>query len=167
MNEGVKYDQNKVRFDLLPAEFLFGTSEVLTYGAAKYGVRNWEKGMSWGRVFAALMRHMWAWWRGEKLDPETKMPHLWHASCCLAFLIAYEARGVGTDDRNFIPDDKQNFAPRRATYDPALSRILPERMYPQYKDDPDAVLVGESNLQKAMRAVEAAIIPEDKENHHE
>lgn len=63
------------------------------------GERNWEQGMSWGRVFAALMRHMWAWWRGEDKDPETGESHLWHAGCCIAFLIAYEARGVGTDDR--------------------------------------------------------------------
>ena len=30
------------------------------------------------------MRHLWAGWRGEKADPETGYPHLWHASCCIA-----------------------------------------------------------------------------------
>lgn len=65
----------------------------------KTGERNWEQGMAWGRPFAALMRHMWAWWRGDDKDPETGLSHLWHAACCLAFLIAYEARGAGKDDR--------------------------------------------------------------------
>jgi len=65
----------------------------------KTGERNWEHGMKWGRPFAALMRHMWAWWGGEGKDPETGMSHLWHACACLAFLIAYEARGTGSDDR--------------------------------------------------------------------
>lgn len=63
------------------------------------GERNWELGMDWSRVFGALMRHMWSWWKGEKLDPETGKSHLWHAGCCIAFLIAYEERNVGNDDR--------------------------------------------------------------------
>lgn len=63
------------------------------------GDRNWELGMNWSRVFGALMRHMWAWWGGEKVDPETGKSHLWHAGCCIAFLIAYEERKVGNDDR--------------------------------------------------------------------
>ncbi len=97
--EGRKDDAAKVRMDLFPPEAIEGISAVLTFGAAKYGDRNWERGMSWGRVFGALMRHMWAWWRGEQRDPETGMSHLWHAGCCIVFLIAYEARRTGTDDR--------------------------------------------------------------------
>lgn len=99
MNEGRKDDGEKPRYDLIPPEFLDGTARVLTYGAVKYAPRNWELGMSWGRVFAALMRHMWAWWGGQKTDAETGMPHLWHAACCLAFLVAYEQRKIGVDDR--------------------------------------------------------------------
>lgn len=99
MSEGRKNDQGKLPYHLLPPELLEGTAAVLAFGADKYAPRNWERGMAWSRPFAALMRHMWAWWRGENLDPETRMSHLWHASCCIAFLIAYEQRRVGTDDR--------------------------------------------------------------------
>lgn len=99
MTEGVKYDGDKPRYDLLPPEFLSATADILTFGAAKYGERNWELGMAWHRPFAAMMRHMWAWWAGENTDPETGKSHLWHACCCLAFLVAYEQRHVGTDDR--------------------------------------------------------------------
>lgn len=73
------------------------------------GDRNWELGMKWSRVFGAMMRHMWCWWGGKgpatksflfgELDDETGHSHLWHAACCLAFLITYEQRGVGEDDR--------------------------------------------------------------------
>lgn len=97
--EGRKDDTGKVRMDLLPPEVLFGISEVLTYGAVKYAPRNWEHGMSWGRVFGAAMRHLWAWWGGQRVDPESGLPHLHHAACCVAFLCAYEARQAGTDDR--------------------------------------------------------------------
>lgn len=97
--EGRKDDAAKPRHDLIPPELPDAVARVLTFGAGKYGERNWEQGMAWGRPFAALMRHMWAWWRGEDKDPETGMSHLWHAACCLAFLTAYEARGAGKDDR--------------------------------------------------------------------
>ena len=96
---GRKDDDGKVPLDLLAPEFLYGTAEVLKFGAQKYEAYNWAKGMKWSRVFAALMRHMWKWWSGEKLDPETGLSHLWHASCCLMFLVAYEERGTGDDDR--------------------------------------------------------------------
>lgn len=96
---GRKDDQDKLRYDLIPPELLESVADILTFGAKKYGPRNWEKGMTWGRPFAALMRHMWAWWRGEQTDPETGKSHLWHAACCIAFLIAFEARGTGQDDR--------------------------------------------------------------------
>ena len=99
MSEGVKFDGGKARFDLLPPEFLSGTADILGFGAEKYGDRNWELGMKWSRVFAALMRHMWAWWGGQKTDGESGKSHLHHTACCLAFLIAYEARSVGDDDR--------------------------------------------------------------------
>ena len=97
--EGVKFDQGKPRYDLIPPEIEEAIAKVLTFGGIKYGERNWELGMNWGRPYAALRRHMNAWWGGEDLDPETGMSHLWHAACCIAFLTTFEARGTGTDDR--------------------------------------------------------------------
>lgn len=99
MSEGVKHDQEKVRLELIPPELLFAVGEILTFGAKKYADRNWEKGMKWGRVFGALMRHLWCWWRKDSIDAETGKSHLWHAACCIAFLITYEQRKLGEDDR--------------------------------------------------------------------
>ena len=108
--EGRKDDAEKERMELIAPEFPFALSRVLTYGAKKYADRNWEKGMKWSRVFGALMRHMWAWWGGAgptcqnfvfgSLDEETKFSHLWHAACCIMFLVAYEERKIGEDDRH-------------------------------------------------------------------
>lgn len=97
--EGRKDDTDKLPFDLLAPEFLEDIAAVLRFGAAKYEPRNWEKGMAWNRPFAALMRHMWAWWKGEKLDKETGFSHLAHAACCIMFLLTYERRGIGKDNR--------------------------------------------------------------------
>lgn len=90
--EGRKADQGKARFDLLSPGFLWGVSRILAFGASKYEDRNWEKGLRYGRVFAALMRHLWAWWGGERLDPETGESHLYHAGCCLMFLAHFDER---------------------------------------------------------------------------
>ena len=95
----VKDDNTKTRYDLLPPELLEETAKVLTFGAQKYSAHNWAQGASWSMYFSAMMRHMWAWWRGEDNDPETGFSHLAHAACCLSFLIAYQRRGLGEDDR--------------------------------------------------------------------
>lgn len=107
---GTKLDDGKVRLELIPGELIFAVGEILTFGANKYAARNWEKGIHWGRVFGATMRHLWSWWQGKSpttrnflfgnLDAETGKSHLWHAATCLSFLIAYEERGMTAfDDR--------------------------------------------------------------------
>ena len=99
VSEGRKDDANKPRFDLLPGDALEEIAIILTSGASHYGDRNWEAGMAWHRPFGALMRHMWRWWQGEALDPDSGRTHLAHAACCVLFLISYEKRGIGKDDR--------------------------------------------------------------------
>jgi hypothetical protein len=46
---------------------------------------------------------MLAWYSGERLDPESGLPHLYHAACCLMFLARYEQDNLGTDDRPKFP----------------------------------------------------------------
>jgi hypothetical protein len=96
---GVKFDAGKTRYDLVPVEGVRAVAEILTGGAAKYGDRNWEQGMDWSRPFGAALRHLFAWWSGENTDPDTGRSHLWHAGTNIFFLIVYEARGKGKDDR--------------------------------------------------------------------
>lgn len=97
--EGRKDDTGKLPWHLLPPDAVGEILKVLEFGATKYGDRNWEAGMAWSRPFSALMRHMWAWHNSEEADKETGLSHLAHAGCCILFLLAYELREVGTDDR--------------------------------------------------------------------
>lgn len=106
MSEGRKDDQNKAPWHLAPWDAFGAIVKVLAFGADKYAPRNWESGMAWSRPFSALQRHMTAWWEGEGEDPETGYSHLWHAGCCIVFLIAFEMRRVGTDDRPSTIRDK-------------------------------------------------------------
>jgi hypothetical protein len=98
--QGVKYDEGKLRLDLVPVDALREIAKVLTFGANKYADRNWEKGMKYSRVYGALLRHVTSFWGGESVDPETGISHLAHAGCCLMFLLAFEQREMTDfDDR--------------------------------------------------------------------
>jgi len=83
----------------MPPRALDSVVEILTYGAAKYADRDWEKGIEWGRLFGAAQRHLWSFWRGEDIDPESGLPHLSHAACNILMLIEYYFLHNGTDDR--------------------------------------------------------------------
>lgn len=99
-SQAMKYDAGKTRYDLIPVEPLQRLAEVFTYGADKYSDRNWEKGLTYSRVYAATQRHLNAFWGGEYNDKESGLSHLSHAMCGIMFLQEYEIKGTGTDDRN-------------------------------------------------------------------
>lgn len=97
---GVKMDEGKLRWSLLPWDAVEEVVRVLMFGAKKYDDRNWEKGMDYGRLFDACLRHKIAWWqKGETQAEDSKIHHLAHDACDALFLLAYELRSVGTDDR--------------------------------------------------------------------
>jgi hypothetical protein len=87
------------RFDLIPQDVLWMLAEHYGRGAQKYEDRNWERGYKWSLSYAALMRHLSAFWQGEDTDAETGSPHIiaavWHAMA----LAAFQERAIGTDDR--------------------------------------------------------------------
>lgn len=92
--DGVKHDDGKVRYDLIAPEALHEYAKVLTFGANKYNDRNWEKGIAYGRLLGACLRHIFSWVRGETIDVESGLHPLAHAICCLNFLLTYELRGM-------------------------------------------------------------------------
>jgi hypothetical protein len=73
-------------------------TRVYGHGAEKYSDRNWEKGMPYSECFASLMRHYSAAFGGERDDPESTLLHSAHAAWNALAILAYELRGVGTDD---------------------------------------------------------------------
>jgi hypothetical protein len=99
MDAARKDDAGKPRFDLIPVEPLEELARLYALGAEKYGDRNHESGMRWGRVYSAMQRHAFAWWRGEQRDQEDGQHHLASVVWCALALMDYEQRGVGEDDR--------------------------------------------------------------------
>lgn len=86
---GKKYDQGKIRYDLIPPVAYEGIAKVFTMGAKKYGDRNWEGGVDYLRLYAATMRHLQAWRQGIDIDEESGLSHLYHAMCNLMMLSSF------------------------------------------------------------------------------
>lgn len=90
LNDGIKHDQDKIRMDLIPFGPLEDIAKVLTFGAKKYAPDNWKHVPdAVARYEAAMLRHISAYKKGEMMDPETGLPHLAHAGCCLMFLMEF------------------------------------------------------------------------------
>lgn len=91
--KGVKFDQGKLRYTLVPPRALRLIVEVLEFGAGKYSVGNWAKVPDAKQRYKdALLRHIYAYLEGETIDPESGVHHLAHAACCILFLLELEKR---------------------------------------------------------------------------
>lgn len=104
---GIKFDSDKPRMDLLDSHAIEKLSEVLGFGACKYGANNWRKGIVYSRLIAAALRHIFAFSRGENNDPESGLPHVAHAMCCLMFILGMMNEKPEMDDRYAIRDTKE------------------------------------------------------------
>lgn len=97
--EFVKHDAEKNMLHLLPTVAIERVGEVLTFGAKKYAPNGWRKVDKRSRYYAATLRHLMAWNRGEDMDPESGLRHQAHACCSLMFLLEAEDSNLGEDDR--------------------------------------------------------------------
>lgn len=97
--KGIKFDSEKIPLNLLPTEALWEVGKVLALGRNKYDAYNWKNGMSWSRLYGAILRHLFAWMEREDKDPESGLSHLAHCACNILFLIVYEKLQLGEDDR--------------------------------------------------------------------
>lgn len=97
--KGVKLE----RFDLIPVWAQEEIARVFGWGASKYDDDNWRKGYSWRLSFGALMRHAWAFWRGEDHDRESGLHHMAHVAWHCLVMLTYWRYGLGKDDRPTNP----------------------------------------------------------------
>jgi hypothetical protein len=102
LKEGTKFDEDKPRFDLIPALPMIELARLYAIGAKKYDDRNWEKGISWGRIFRAMVGHAWTWWAGERFDKKDGQHHLSSVAWCALTLMEYERTRPEYDSREEI-----------------------------------------------------------------
>jgi len=86
VEEFMKFDDGKLRYDLIPTSSTLALARVLSHGAKKYKPNNWRAG-SIERYVAAAFRHFEAYRSGEFFDQDSGLPHLEHLLTNIAFLI--------------------------------------------------------------------------------
>jgi hypothetical protein len=90
----------KVPASAIPAPVLAELALALLEGACKYGRHNYRTAGARASVYYdAALRHLWAWWEGEDIDPDSGLSHVTKAIAGLVVLRDAMARGNWTDDR--------------------------------------------------------------------
>lgn len=90
----------KTPLRLVPTIGIEAEARVFRLGAAKYGAYNWrELNVSCSVYYEAAMRHLFAWFNGEDIDPESGELHIAHVRACMGILLDAEAHGKLNDDR--------------------------------------------------------------------
>jgi hypothetical protein len=91
---GMKHDDNKLQWSLLPWRELQEVVEVLMHGAEKYGPNNWQElDNAKQRYTDALMRHMADYMKGYSYDLDSGKHHMAHIACNALFLLWLERNG--------------------------------------------------------------------------
>ena len=96
---GLKFDEDKMKYSFFFDQFpnaIDGLVKCGMYGQKKYKVKETDGKTGWehvenaeSRYRDALLRHFFAYTRGEVVDPESKLPHIYHVvwnACALTEL---------------------------------------------------------------------------------
>ena len=75
---GLRYNEGKPRWSLVHYASLVPLVRALEYGATKYDIDNWKKGMEPRKVLESLQRHVAALSDGETHDAESNVSHIGH-----------------------------------------------------------------------------------------
>lgn len=111
LNDGLRFNEGKRRFDLIPPDAMAALADLFTIGARKYAERNWERGMAYSKVIASLDRHWNDFKAGIDRDPETGCLHITHVVWNAMALLTFKLRGIGVDDRQKVPMPEQVTGP--------------------------------------------------------
>lgn len=89
LEQGLKFSEDKLKFNLIPPQIKLYLAETLTYGAKKYAPDNWKK-VPVEKYYDAFHRHLNAFQLGETYDEESGLHHLKHALTNMMFITYLE-----------------------------------------------------------------------------
>ena len=99
MEDGLRYNEGKPKWSLVPQSSLIPMVRVLEFGAKKYEAFNWMKGMSVIEISESLKRHLDSFMEGEDNDQESGISHIGHIMCNALFLSWMMENRPDKDDR--------------------------------------------------------------------
>lgn len=97
--KGLRYNEGKIRYDLLEPYAIEQLAKVFTKGAEKYADNNWLQGLKWSNVTSSLKRHLAAFEQGEDFDKETQLLHIAHVAWNAMALVSNYKYHPDLDDR--------------------------------------------------------------------
>lgn len=103
----IKHDQEKPDLSMISWELMEGLARVRGFGAKKYSRSNWKKGFKVTRSCAAALRHIFQFLAGQTNDPESGLPHLFHAVASLEHAIFDMTHHPENDDRDKVEDHEK------------------------------------------------------------
>ena len=84
----------------VPIEVVMELGLAMHEGALKYGRFNWrDSGVRASVYFDAALRHLFSWWTGQDIDPDSGVHHLTKAMACFAIVLDAAQFGKLEDDR--------------------------------------------------------------------
>lgn len=99
-----KFDQGKLKWNLLPIEATEEIIKVLEFGAKKYGDFNWlenSEGVEWTRYMNAADRHFAKFKKGVDIDEDSGLLELAHLATNILMLLQYQVLQTGKDNRDY------------------------------------------------------------------
>ena len=135
-------------YDLVPfQEMTEAYVRVAEFGAKKYEPWNWSKGLSRVQILGSLLRHTFAYLRGEETDKDSGLSHtdhiLWNAVA-----LTHNVRWNLEDGRRVEPLRGYKLPADDATY---LDHVNADGSVTKVRIDPGASLAGLQAYARSMR----------------
>lgn len=100
-DQGAHYSSGKPPLALIPRSGTRALAEVFAFGATKYAMHNWRKGILWSELLNSAKRHLDDFIDGEDNDRESGITHLAHAAWNCFAVIEYLTTHTELDDRYY------------------------------------------------------------------
>lgn len=93
-----RFNYGKLKWSLVHFKSLSPLVRVLMFGAKKYSIDNWKKGLDEKEILESLSRHLFALMDGEEFDDESGESHIGHIMCNAMFY-EYHSNKIKLNDK--------------------------------------------------------------------
>lgn len=97
--QGLRFNDGKLRYDLLEPYAIEQLVKIFTMGSKKYEPNNWLKGLPWMDVVASLERHLAEFKKGDDFDKESQLLHMAHVAWNAMAIVSYYKHRPEFDNR--------------------------------------------------------------------
>ena len=102
MERATRHNEGKLRWSLVDFNSFSPMVKVLEFGAKKYGIDNWKKGLYTTQICESMLRHIFAYLDGENLDEDSGLSHIGHIQANSMFLGFMDLKIPQFDDRRQV-----------------------------------------------------------------